>query len=49
MSELEKIKIRIEEERGKLDATVLSKDPDKIYRQSVLVDHLIAEYIALLN
>lgn len=49
MSELEKIKNQIEEERGKLDAIVLGSDPDEIYRQSVLVDRLIAEYIAMLG
>ena len=49
MNELEKIKNRIEEEREKLNAIVLSRDPDKIYRQSVLVDDLIAKYIAMLD
>ncbi|MEE0419537.1 MAG: hypothetical protein UDG86_05730 [Lachnospiraceae bacterium] len=47
MNRLEDLKIKIEEERGKLDKLVEEMKLEESYRQSVLLDGLIEEYICL--
>lgn len=47
MSEVEKIKNEIEEQRRVLDKMVRGGDMEKIYTQSVKVDRLIERYLDL--
>ena len=49
MNKLEDLKIKIEEERSKLDKLVEEMRLEESYRQSVLLDGLIEEYIGLTN
>lgn len=44
---IEMIKEKIECERKKLDAVILSGNAEEIYRQNVKVDQLIEQYIDL--
>lgn len=47
MKQSEKLKETIEEERKKLDELTLGGDLDATYRQSLLLDRLIEEYLEL--
>ncbi len=47
MNKIEALKIRIEQERAHLNQLVLDRKAEETYRQSLLVDQLVAEYIGL--
>lgn len=49
MNKIEHLQIRIEEERSKLDEMVEEQSLEESYKQSVLLDGLIEEYIRLTN
>lgn len=47
VNKIEALKIRIEQERAHLNQLVLDRKAEETYRQSLLVDQLVAEYIGL--
>ncbi len=46
---VEELKLRIEKERIRLNQMMKERKVDETYRQSLVVDELIAEYISLIN
>lgn len=49
VNRVEDLKIRIEKERTRLNQLVMDRKTEETYRQSLLVDELVAEYISLTN
>jgi len=49
VNRVEDLKIRIERERTRLNQLVTDRKAEETYRQSLLVDELVAEYIRLTN
>jgi hypothetical protein len=49
VNRVEDLKIRIEKERTRLNQLVIDRKAEETYRQSLLVDELVAEYIRLTN
>ena len=47
VNKIEALKIRIEQARAHLNQLVLDRKAEETYRQSLLVDQLVAEYIGL--
>lgn len=49
VNRVEDLKIKIEKERTRLNQLVMDRKAEETYRQSLLVDELVAEYIRLTN
>lgn len=49
VNRVEDLKVRIEKERTRLNQLVRDRKAEETYRQSLLVDELVAEYIRLTN
>ena len=49
MKKMEALKLKIEEERVKLDQLIRERKVEESYRQSLVLDGLVEEYIGLTN
>lgn len=49
VNKVEDLKMRIERERTRLNQLMNERQAEETYRQSLLVDELVAEYIRLTN
>lgn len=49
VNRIEDLKVRIEMERTRLNQLAADRKTEETYRQSLLVDELVSEYISLTN